>query len=200
MTEEARKLLQQALLLGPKERAQIAARLVDSINSLAAAETAWNMLIEVRARRALSKEVGQVHYLGGAPVPLRFDVDAELDVERAVTAYLDQPGQSEAFLDELSQAVERVRAAPSRFGAHPGMPPELGIRRTLLREFPHALVFVPTSKELRILAVAHSLTPPEPTDVSVEALISVEDWLVAHGARAVGFLVAGAAVGSLLPH
>lgn len=192
MTDEGRKLLEQAMQLPPKERAELAARLVDSVNTLAHTEQAWNGEIEARARRALAGELGKVHYLGAAPVPLIFDLDAELDLERAVSLYASEPARIETLLAELTDATERIRAAPCTFGTHPLLPESLGIRRYILREQPQTIFFVPMSKEVRILALAHKYHPPGDVEISIEALMTVEDWLSLAGLRAASFLGIGA--------
>lgn len=192
MTDEGRKLLEQAMQLPPKERAELAARLVDSVNTLAHTDAAWNSEVEVRARRALASELGRVHYLGAAPVPLVFDIDAELDLERAVSLYAAEPARIEALLAELTAAIERIRAAPCSFGIHPMMPESLGVRRFILREQPQTVIFVPMSKEVRILAIAHKYHPPGDVEITIEALMTVEDWLALAGLRAATFLGIGA--------
>lgn len=187
MTDEGRKLLEAAMQLPPRERAELAARLVDSVNTLAHTETAWNRETEERARRALAGELGKVHYLGAAPVPLRFDQEAELDLERAVSLYADQPARVEALLAELTDAVARIRDAPCSFGTHPMLPEELAVRRFILRDQPQTVLFVPMAKEVRILAIAHKYHPPADTEISLDALMTVEDWLSLTGLRAASF-------------
>jgi len=187
MTDEGRKLLELALQLGPRERAEIAARLVDSVNTLAATEAAWTSEVELRARRALEHELGRVHYVGASPVPLRFDLEAELDLERAVSWYSVQAVSPDGLLAELTDAIERIRDAPGSFGLHPALPEELGVRRCFLRDQPQTVLFVPMSRELRILAVAHKYRPPGGGDISIGALVTVEDWLASSGLRAPAF-------------
>jgi hypothetical protein len=187
MTDEGRKLLEAAMQLSPKERAELAAKLVDSVNTLAHTEQAWNSEVEARARRALAGELGKVHYLGAAPVPLRFDLDAELDLERAASLYATEPARVEAMLAELTDAMERIRGAPCSFGVHPSIPESLGVRRFILREQPQTVLFVPMSKEVRILALAHRYHPPGDSEITIEALMSVEDWLAIAGLRAATF-------------
>jgi hypothetical protein len=192
MTDEGRKLLEAAMRLPPKERAELAARLVDSVNTLAHTEQAWNREVEARAQRALAGELGRVHYLGAAPVPLRFDIDAELDLERAVTVYSEDGPRVEAILAELTDAMERIRAAPCSFGIHPMLPESLGVRRFILREQPQTVVFVPMAREVRILALAHKYHPPGDVEISIEALMTVEDWLSVAGLRAATFVALAA--------
>lgn len=197
MTDEAARLLELAMLLPPKERAQLAARLVDSINTIAAAEAAWNSEAELRARRAVANEVGRVFYLGRAPVPLRFEQEAEADLERAVSRLGAEPARIDALLDELTEALQRIHVEPCGFGAEPALPDHLGVRRLMLSESPYRILYVPLAKELRVLAIAHRFLPPGDTEISIAALATVEDWLARTGWRVATFLAPGAALAVL---
>ncbi len=184
MTEDAKELLARALMLEPKDRAELAARLVDSVHAIAEAEAAWTKVVAERARAAQAGQGWHVHYLGPAPVPLRFDVEAEVDLERGISLLDDAEDRIRAFLDQLTAALEAIRSAPSSFGAYPGTPEELGVRRYLMRDLPFTVGFVAMSKEVRILALAHRYRPPGEGDISLPSLITVEDWLTASGLRA----------------
>ena len=197
VTEDAKELLARALMLEPKDRAELAARLVDSVHAIAEAEAAWTAAITERARRAQDSHGWHVHYLGRAPVPLRFDVDAEGDLERAVSALDDKQDRIQAFLADLTDGLDRIRDAPASFGEHTGVPADLGVRRYLMREFPFTIAFVATSKELRVLALAHRYRPPGEGEISLPSLITVEDWLAASGVRALSVLVASVGVTAL---
>lgn len=188
MTDEGRKLLALALLLSPKERVEIAARLVDSVNTIAAAETAWNTEVEKRAARALEHELCPVYYLGRAPVPMLFDADAELDLERTVARYASQPERVTAMLRALTDAMARIRDAPCTFGTHPSAPEKLGVRRCHLQDLALTVLYVPLAKELRILAIADKFHVPSETEITIEAIVTVEDWLATTGLRVASFL------------
>src|SRR5690349_11463342 len=112
MTDEARRLLELALLLAPRERVELAARLVASVHALDEIEAAWDAEVAARAAHALEGELGRVHYLGRAPVPLRFDAGAELDLERAVSWYAGEPRRIDALLAALTEAIDRIHAGP----------------------------------------------------------------------------------------
>jgi hypothetical protein len=187
VTDEGKKLLEAALGLAPKERAEIAARLVESVNSMAAAEQAWNAEVEVRAQRALASELCPVYYLGRSPVPMRFDADAELDLERALPRHA-------GLLDDMTAALERILEAPGKFGLHPALPDTLGVRRCHVREHNQTILYVCLAKEVRILAVADKYHLPGDGDVTLESLVAVEDWLGAAGLRVASFLALGAVV------
>jgi len=193
VTDDTKMLLEHALRLPPKERAELAARLVSSINAVSEAEEAWNQLIAERARRVAGQELGTITYLrGGPPVRVRFELDAEVDIERAASWYADQPGQMEAFLQHVQDALELVQKNPGGFGFHGGVPQGLGVRRVYLREFPYAIAFVRVRNQIRVLAVAHGFRSPSEGEITLPALITVEDWLQASGLRALSILAVGA--------
>lgn len=191
MTDDGNRLLELAMELDPKERAELAARLVASVTAAGEAERAWNTLIHERARRVLAAELGTTTYLRTQPkMTVRFELDAEVDLERAATWYASQPGQMDAFLAHVEDALGAVQQNPASFGFHGGVPESLGVRRVLLREFPYALAFVRVRTEVRILAVAHGYRSPDEGDISIEALITVEDWLMRLGVRALSVATA----------
>lgn len=202
MTEQAHTLLQQAMQLAPKDRAELAAKLVASVNQITEAASAWATLIRERARRVLAHELGTTTYLRNAPKTMvRFELDAEVDLERAATWYADQPGQMDAFLAEVEERLEEARVHPASFGFHGGVPQSMGVRRVLLREFPYTLGFVRVRTEVRVLAVAHNFRMPSDGDISIDALVTVEDWLVRTGVRALSALTAvSAGVSHLVAH
>ena len=59
------------------------------------------------------------------------------------------------FKDAVEQMLERIAAAPLRFGPVRGK-----IRRALLRRFPYAIHFVPESNAVIVLAVFHTKRAP----------------------------------------
>ena len=185
MKDDANRLFEAALALPPKERAELAARLVATVSSATEAEEAWNTLIYERARRVLAQELGTTSYLRKpTKTTVRFELDAEVDLERAATWYADQPGRMDAFLAEIEGAVASVQKNAAGYGFHGGVPQSLGVRRVFLRDFPYTLAFVRVRTEIRILAVAHAYRSPAEGDISITALITVEDWLVRLGVRA----------------
>jgi len=190
MTDEGKELLERALRLAPKERAELAAKLVSSVNAIEVAASAWVQVIEARAQRARVDEMIRTEGHRTGPVTVRFDLDAEVDLERAATWYQGQPGQIDSFLDAVLDALERIRRKPTTFGLHASVEPRLQVRRIFLREFPFALAYTMLGAELRVLAVAHDYRPPmEEGGISLDALVTVEDWLTGKGLRAVSSLV-----------
>lgn len=189
MSDETKALLERAMRLAPKERAELAARLVASVNALSDVEAAWTALIQGRAKRVLAQELGTTTYLRNPPAnTVRFEIDAEVDLERAATWYENEAGRVAAFLAEVQEAIDQVIANPAGFGFHTGLP-GLGVRRVYLREFPYTMPFVRIrGTQLRILGVVHSYRSPAEGEISVAALIDVEEWLTAHGVRALSTL------------
>jgi hypothetical protein len=196
MTEDAKRLLEQAMTLAPKDRAELAARLVASVNAVSEAEAAWASLIRERARRVLSQELGTTTYLRNPPPnTVRFELDAEVDLERATTWY-EGEGKMEPFLAEVRSSLEKVRANPGGYGFHGAIPKEMGVRRVHLAGFPYTMAFVRIrSTEIRVLAVAHNYRSPADGEISIGALIQVEEWLAESGWRALSAL-SGLALGA----
>jgi hypothetical protein len=184
MTEGGERVLEAAMMLLPRERAEVAARLVASVQSYGHAENAWAEVIDARARRQV---VGDL--LQGAPSrlrTLRFDPEAEADVERAATRYGEEPGRVEAFLGALSSAIGEITERPTAFGELSSLPHRRNLRRIYLRGLPHALVYLVVPTEVRILALTHEYLPPTiDAEISMESLVAVEDWLIEHSAKTV---------------
>lgn len=190
MTEDARRLLELAMQLSREERVEVAAKLVESVHAFTAAAAAWAGLIEGRARRALAgRSRGAARGFLRSPVSL--DLEAEVDLEQAATWYeYNAPEHLAPFLDAVAEAIERVRKAPGAFGRHTALPDSLGVRRIFLRDFPYTMAYLSLEGELLVLAIAHQYRLPEQEDITVTALVEVEDWLTANGLRAIALLAA----------
>lgn len=184
MTEEGKQLLARALALPRQERAELAAKLVNSINALADVEGAWLSTIEARARRAVGSAIHAEPLFPTSAASVSFDIDAEVDLECATTSYEHHPGQVGSLLEEIRVALKRVKRKPYGYGLISALPPTMRVRRVFLKEFPYALAFLQLDESIRVLAVIHSLrAPSEQGEISVSALIRVEDWLTEHGLR-----------------
>lgn len=190
MTDDAKRLLEQALDLPRYERAELAAKLVNSVNALADVESAWISTIEARARRALGgSNIHAEPVLPTSATKVSFDVDAEVDLECATTDYEKHPGQVSFLLEEVRVALKRVRRKPYGFGQITALPPTMRVRRVFLKEFPYALAFMQLGEEIKVLAMIHSLRPPsEQGEISISALVRVEDWLAEQGWRTLSVL------------
>ncbi len=174
--------------LSREERVEVAARLVESVHAFTAAAAAWAGLIEGRASRV---QDGRIRVLSPTPsrAPVSLDLEAEVDLEQAATWYeQNAPEQLAPFLDAVAEAIARVRKSPAAFGRHSALPDSLGVRRIFLRDFPYTMAYLPLGDEIVVLAVAHQYRMPEQEDISVTALVEVEDWLAAHSLRAIALL------------
>jgi len=87
--------------------------------------------------------------------------EAEADLDGAAAFYEDHvPGLGADFLDEVGHAIDEVCERPLAHPLWPDLPPELGVRRKLLRRFPYALPFIFLSDRVIVLAVAHLSREP----------------------------------------
>ena len=81
---------------------------------------------------------------------------ARLEMDDAMGWYQKQKAGLEAeFKDAVDQMLERIAAAPLRFGPVRGE-----VRRALLRRFPYAIHFVPEPNAIIVLAVFHTKRAP----------------------------------------
>jgi plasmid stabilization system protein ParE len=89
-------------------------------------------------------------------LPIIFRPIARLEMEDAMGWYQKQKeGLATEFKDAVDQLLERIAAAPLRFGPVRGE-----IRRALLRRFPYAIHFVPEPNAIIVLAVFHTKRDP----------------------------------------
>jgi len=189
MTDEGQLILQQALDLPRRERAELAAKLVNSINALADVEGAWLSTIDARARRSVGSVIHSEPLFPKSASKTTFDIDAEADLESATTSYEGQPGMVSHLLEEVRVALKRVRRKPYGFGLIEALPPTMRVRRVFLKEFPYAIAFMQLNDEIRVLAFIHSVRPPsEQDEISITALVRVEDWLAEQGLRTLSVL------------
>jgi plasmid stabilization system protein ParE len=85
-----------------------------------------------------------------------FHPAAAAEVERAQAWYEERSVFAAAgFLQELTRAIQRVRAAPERYP-----PAEHGTRRILLDQYPFSIVYLVRGAEIIIVAVAHHKRRP----------------------------------------
>jgi toxin ParE1/3/4 len=94
---------------------------------------------------------------------LRFHDEALTEIRNAAGWYDRQRrGLGDEFLDALYARLEDLISDPSSVvGRIQGAPPELPVRRILLRRFPYAVVFVEADDEIRVIAVMHGKRKPE---------------------------------------
>jgi plasmid stabilization system protein ParE len=93
--------------------------------------------------------------------PVRYDAEAEEEYLATVRWYRARNRQAaERFMDRVIAAETLIREHPEAWGSPPGVAPEVGARRVIVRGFPFALVYVELEQEIRIIAVAHSKRRP----------------------------------------
>jgi plasmid stabilization system protein ParE len=193
MTESGRRVLHLGMLLSREERVEVAARLVQSVNAIAEAESAWLAIIARRAAQLVAgaSRVVESDRAGG----IRVDVEAEADIEQAVSWYEEnRPEEVSAFLSEVAFAFRKIRRKPDGYGRLEHASAGLDVRRIYLRNLPYALAFTRWDGGLNVLAVAHTYRRPFEQEITVSALIAVEDWLAAQGLRlrAIALMAVGA--------
>ena len=80
-----------------------------------------------------------------------FHPAAAAEVERAQTWYEERSVLAAAgFLQELTRAVQRIRATPERYPTA-----EHGTRRVLLEQYPFSAFYAVRGEEIFIVPVAH---------------------------------------------
>lgn len=89
-------------------------------------------------------------------LPIIFRPIARLELDEAMDWYRQQKeGLHAEFKDAADQMLERIAAAPLRFGPVRGE-----VRRALLRRFPYAIHFVPEPNAIIVLALFHVKRDP----------------------------------------
>lgn len=87
--------------------------------------------------------------------------EAEEELFEAEQWYEQQrSGLGAEFLDEVSETIDRISAAPNTSLTVPGTSLESGVRRLLVRRFPFSAVFVQHAQETWVIAFAHDRKRP----------------------------------------
>jgi plasmid stabilization system protein ParE len=87
---------------------------------------------------------------------VRFHPAAAAEVERAQVWYEERSVLAAAgFLQELTRAIQRLRAAPERYPSA-----EHGTRRIVLEQYPFTAFYLTRRDEILIVAVAHHRRRP----------------------------------------
>ena len=89
-------------------------------------------------------------------LPIVFRPIAPLEMDEAMGWYRKQRAGLEAeFRNAVDEMLERIAAAPLRFGPVRGE-----VRRAMLRRFPYAIHFLPEPNAIIVLAVFHTKRDP----------------------------------------
>lgn len=81
--------------------------------------------------------------------------EAEEDVESARDYYEEQAGYGQAFLDRLSEALDRIRGAPELCAVV-----WKNVRCCQLRKFPYVVYYRIRADRVEVLAVLHGRRDP----------------------------------------
>ncbi len=88
--------------------------------------------------------------------PLRFEAEAEHELDEAAQRYEDQRlGLGQRFLQEIAVTTERIRQFPGVGAPVKHVPAELGARHAPVKGFPYHVVYLKKGNEIRVLAIAH---------------------------------------------
>jgi len=96
-------------------------------------------------------------------VSLRLEIHPEALAELEADALWYEERDPElgyGLVDEVSRAALDAAEAPRMWQLFPGVPPELEVRRRVLRRFPYVLAFKVYGDELVVIAVAHARRRP----------------------------------------
>jgi plasmid stabilization system protein ParE len=93
--------------------------------------------------------------------PVRVDPEAEEEIAAGIDWYESKRlGLGSEFLDEISAAIRSLDEPGPECGPVNGVPPQLGIRRKLVKRFPYVIIFVELTRAVRVIAVAHGSRRP----------------------------------------
>jgi len=88
---------------------------------------------------------------------VEFHPEAETELFEVARYYEEQaPGLGEEFLAEIERVFTVLKAHPEI-----GTPAESGTRRAFTRRFPYAVVYLPESSRIVVVAVAHFHRRPD---------------------------------------
>lgn len=86
-----------------------------------------------------------------------FHPEAEAELLEVARYYEEQaPGLGEEFLGEIERVLAVLKTHPEI-----GAPAESGTRRAFTRRFPYAVVYLPESSRIVVVAIAHFHRHPD---------------------------------------
>ena len=93
--------------------------------------------------------------------PVAFEPEASYELETAALWYEDQrSGLGQTFLAAVDRTVDHLATWPDAGTLVPGVPAHLEVRQMPVVRFPYRVAYLVTSRELRVLAVAHARRRP----------------------------------------
>ena len=93
--------------------------------------------------------------------PVFFEPEASHELEAAALWYETQrSGLGLTFLAAVDETVDHLTTWPDAGTLVPGVPAHLKVRQAPVLRFPYRVAYLATSRELRVLAVAHTRRRP----------------------------------------
>ena len=93
--------------------------------------------------------------------PVSFEPEASHELEAAALWYETQrSGLGLTFLAAVDEAVDQLTTWPEAGTLVPGVPAHLKVRQAPVVRFPYRVAYLVMSRELRVLAVAHTRRRP----------------------------------------
>ena len=93
--------------------------------------------------------------------PVTFEQEASHELEAAALWYEAQrSGLGQTFLAAVDRTVDHLVIWPDAGTLVPGVPAHLEVRQIPVVRFPYRVAYLVTSRELRVLAVAHTRRRP----------------------------------------
>jgi toxin ParE1/3/4 len=94
--------------------------------------------------------------------PVAFEPEASHELDAAARWYeARRSGLGLAFLAAVDRTVDHLGTWPDAGTLVAGVPAHLEVRQLPVFRFPYRVVYLVTSRELRVLAVAHTRRRPE---------------------------------------
>jgi plasmid stabilization system protein ParE len=93
--------------------------------------------------------------------PVAFEPEASHELEAAALWYEAQrSGLGQMFLAAVDRTVAHLATWPDAGTLVPGVPAHLEVRQMPVVRFPYRVAYLVTSREMRVLAVAHTRRRP----------------------------------------
>ena len=90
------------------------------------------------------------------PTPIRFEPEAERELEEAAATYEERRLRlGKRFLEAVTVTLDRVQEFPLAGAPVRHVPTDLGVRQAPIRGFPYRVVYLHTDTTIHVLAIAH---------------------------------------------
>ena len=92
---------------------------------------------------------------------VRFEDEADAEYRLAGRWYEERREQlGMEFFDAVDAAIDQILDLPRSGSPVPRMPTDLPVRRIAVKRFPYHVVYLETTAQIRILAIAHDRRKP----------------------------------------